>query len=76
MLLRAAIVGAGSIGREFAMKHLVEEVGVEVVAIIDTNIELATSLANDIRYKRAGGHVIGEKYNESVDQSTISAERP
>lgn len=70
-LLRFVVCGAGSIGREFALKHLVLENNVEVVAVIDVNIECALSLARDVAMQRAGAVVIGSKYRETVDQTSI-----
>ncbi len=66
-MLRVAVIGAGSIGREFALKHLRKELGVEVVAVVDTSLALAEALAYDVSLQRAGAKVIGTKYRETVD---------
>lgn len=71
-MLRVAVIGAGSIGREFAMLHLVEKLGVSVTAIIDTHLELAESLARDVAYRRAGAEVVGTKYRETVSDDAPS----
>lgn len=71
-MLRVAVIGAGSIGREFAMLHLVEKLGVSVTAIVDTQLELAQSLARDVAYRRAGAEVVGTKYRETVSDDAPS----
>lgn len=71
-LIKIAVVGAGSIGREFALKYLVSTNGVRVVAVVDINHELASALAEDIQYQQAGATVIGNKYRETVDRSSIN----
>ena len=40
-LLKFACVGAGSIGREFALRHISLCERAEVVAIVDLNLEAA-----------------------------------
>jgi len=70
-LLRFVVVGAGSIGREFALRHLVASNGAEVVGIVDINIEAARQLAIDVSLARAGGQVGGQKYRETVDITTL-----
>lgn len=72
-MLRVAIVGAGSIGREFALKHFTEELGVSVVAVVDRNLQLAKALASDVAYRRAGLEVVGGKYRETVDMAKASS---
>jgi predicted dehydrogenase len=67
MLLRVAVVGAGSISREYALRHLIEDLGVTVVAVIDSNISLAESLARDVTLRKAGAKVVGTKYRETVE---------
>ncbi len=66
-MLRVGVIGAGSIGREFALRHLVEKLGVSVTAVVDTQLELAKSLAKDVAYRRAGAKVIGSNYRETVE---------
>jgi predicted dehydrogenase len=65
-MLKVAVVGAGSIGREYALCHLIEELGVSVTAVVDMQLGLATSLARDVAYRRAGAKVVGSKYRETV----------
>ena len=65
-LLRVAVCGAGSIGREFALRHLVEDAGVVVVAVIDQNLTLAQALSVDVGMRRAGATVEGPKYRETI----------
>ena len=60
-LVRFAVVGAGSIGREFALRHLVKNNGAEVVAIVDQNVEMAANLATDVQFQKAGAKIIGTK---------------
>lgn len=48
-LLRIACVGAGSIGREFAIRHISRCVNAEVVAIVDLDISAAQRLADTSR---------------------------
>lgn len=71
-LLRVVVVGAGSIGREFALRHLVKDLGVEVVAIVDRQLELAQSLAHDVGLARAGAIVEGSKYRETVNAESAA----
>lgn len=73
-MLRAVVIGAGSIGREYALRHLVASLGVEVVAVVDANLDLARTLANDVAYQRAGGEVYGSKYREQVHKDGISVD--
>ena len=71
-VFKVACVGAGSITREFAMRHLHECDGVEVVAIVDLSLEAAQHLATDVRYRKAGACIQGSKYCETVDRNSIS----
>lgn len=71
-ILKVACVGAGSITREFSLKHLSDCDAVEVVAIVDINVDAAISLATDVRYRRAGASIIGTKYCETVDKSSVN----
>ena len=71
-VLKVACVGAGSITREFSLRHLSDCPSVEVVAIVDINLDAAQNLATDVRYRKAGANIIGTKYCETVDRSTVS----
>jgi predicted dehydrogenase len=72
LLLRVAVVGAGSIAREYALCHLVSQLGVVVVAVVDKQLELAENLARDVALSRAGGIVTGSKYRQTVDPESRS----
>jgi predicted dehydrogenase len=72
-MLRVGVIGAGSIAREFALRYLVASNGFEVVGIVDLNLEAAQSLAEDVGYHRAGATIIGTKYRETVDRSSLSS---
>jgi len=52
--MRVAVVGAGSIGREFALNHFGEATGTRVTCIIDRNAALAQALAADVGSVQAG----------------------
>eukprot|EP00937_MAST-01D_sp_MAST-1D-sp2_P005198 g5198.t1 len=65
--LRFAVVGCGSIGREFALKHLTAANGAVTTAVIDRDLGLAGALAADIGAALAGGRVSGSRYREHVD---------
>jgi predicted dehydrogenase len=71
-VLRVACVGAGSITREFSLRHLHDCDAVQVVAIVDLSIEAAQHLATDVRYRNAGACIQGSKYSETVDRNSIS----
>ena len=71
-VLKVACVGAGSITREFALRHLFDCIDVQVVAIVDLNLEAAQHLATDVRYRQAGACIQGSKYCETVDRNSIS----
>ena len=66
--LRVAVVGAGSIGREFALNHFGPETGTTVASIVDLDIAAARRLASDVGSVNAGGLVGGpNKYQATVD---------
>lgn len=74
MALKFGVIGAGSIAREFSLRYLNEINGAEVIAIVDVNIEAAKLLAEDVSYRRAGAKIIGSKYRETVDKTSITIE--
>ena len=70
--LKVACVGAGSITREFSLRHLHECPSVEVVAVVDLNLDVAQQLALDVQYRKAGAGILGSKYCETVDKDSVS----
>ena len=70
--IRFGVIGAGSIAREFSLRYLNENNSAEVIGIIDVNLEAAQSLAEDVSYRRAGAKIIGSKYRETVDKTSIN----
>lgn len=56
-LLRVAVVGAGSIGREFALEHLTASAGVRVSAVVDSDADAAATLAADVGSAQQLGEV-------------------
>ena len=65
-LLRIAVVGAGSIGREFALRHFGPHTLTTVASIIDINASAAEQLAIDVGSVAAGAHVTGGGYRETA----------
>ena len=57
-LLRVVVVGAGSIGREFALEHLTASAGVMVSAIVDLDAVAASTLAADVGSTEVGETVV------------------
>lgn len=57
MSLRVCVVGAGSIGREFALNHFNEQTGTTVAAIVDRDVKRAEALAKDVGAIQAGAKV-------------------
>ena len=64
--LRVAVVGAGSIGREFALEHFGRTTQTRVVAICDLDLKAAAALASDVSALYSGGRLGGSKYREIV----------
>jgi len=64
--LRVAVVGAGSIGREFALEHFGRTTQTRVVAICDLDLKAAAALASDVSALYSGGCLGGSKYRETV----------
>ena len=74
--MRVAVVGAGSIGREFSLHHFNEQLtGTSVVSIIDKNLEAAKALALDVGAAKAGGSVVtGQtRYHSTVEAKEDAA---
>ena len=75
--LRFVIVGAGSIGREFGLRHLSRpqaEYSTTVSAVVDSNLDAARSLASDITAKLGGAKLAGGLgYRETVVPSSSSS---
>lgn len=57
MVVRVAVVGAGSISREFALNHFGPHTSTRVTAIVDTNLVKAETLATEVGSFQAGGKV-------------------
>ncbi len=84
-MVRFAVVGAGSVGREYALRYLSSPaISAEgdidicnrqgdstVVAIIDSRQEAAEDLAKDVSLRRAGAALIGDKYRETADIASL-----
>lgn len=73
-IFKCIVVGAGSISREFALRHFIKDVSCEVIGVVDTQIELARSLAKDIALLKLGGKVTGTKYRETVELELTEGE--
>ncbi|CAD7942139.1 unnamed protein product [Amoebophrya sp. A25] len=67
MPVRFLVCGAGSIGREYALRHLVPANGAFVAGIVDRDASARKALAGLVTRQQAGGVVTGRKYQESVD---------
>jgi predicted dehydrogenase len=74
MPLRLAVVGAGSIGREYSIRYLCNQAEIVVYAVVDVNLAAAEALAADIRLRYAGGSIVGGKYRETIDPDTVPRE--
>jgi predicted dehydrogenase len=57
--VRFVVVGCGSIGREYAMRHLILNGLTTVAAVVDLDSALASSLARDVGLRLAGADVTG-----------------
>ena len=65
--LRVCVVGAGSIGREFALHHFGPSTNTVVSSIIDVDFEAARALAADVGSVQSGASVVGDsKYQATV----------
>eukprot|EP00964_Phaeocystis_antarctica_P078875 scaffold49079_cov62-Phaeocystis_antarctica.AAC.2 len=65
--LRVCVVGAGSIGREFALHHFGPSTNTVVSAIVDLDFEAARALAADVGSAQPGASVVGDnKYRATV----------
>ena len=65
--LRVCVVGAGSIGREFALHHFGPSTNTVVSAIVDLDSEAARALAADVGSVQSGASVVGDnRYQTTV----------
>ena len=65
--LRVCVVGAGSIGREFALHHFGPSTNTVVSSIVDLDFETARALAADVGSAQSGASVVGDnKYQATV----------
>ena len=70
--LRVAVIGAGSIGREFALHHFGAHTGTRVVSVVDIDIDAAKRLAADVGAAQAGAAVVGRnRYKSQVAASEL-----
>mmetsp|Transcript_48301 Transcript_48301/g.126297 ORF Transcript_48301/g.126297 Transcript_48301/m.126297 type:complete len:393 (+) Transcript_48301:17-1195(+) len=67
-VLRVAVVGAGSIGREFALRHFGPHTRTAVTSIVDIDPAAAERLAIDVGSVAAGAWVMGGGYSETVSE--------
>ena len=70
--LKVAVVGAGSIGREFALHHFGRDrSGTQVSSIVDVDAAAARALAEDVAAAQAGAaiRVGSSRYRSSVDRT-------
>ena len=68
-LMRVAVVGAGSISREFALHHFGPATGTVVVAVVDLDEGRALQLATDVGSVQAGAAIRdggGSKYRAAT----------
>jgi len=66
-VVRIAVVGAGSIGREFALRHFGPQTHTVVTSVVDANSSAAERLAIDIGSVAAGAAVAdGGRYRETA----------
>eukprot|EP00392_Amoebophrya_sp_AT5.2_P018350 g18870.t1 len=64
--VRFLVCGAGSIGREYALRHLTPQNHAFVAAIADPSGPARSALADLVAQQQAGGNVFGRKYQEQV----------
>ena len=64
--LRVAVVGAGSIGREYALHHFGSHTGTQVASIVDLDTSAAQALARDVGAAQAGAAIVGRNRYKSV----------
>ena len=65
-LVRVAVVGAGSIGREYALNHFTAAAGCVVSAIVDLDSTKAAALAADVGSVVAGSSISGGGYRSAA----------
>ncbi|CAE8599806.1 unnamed protein product [Polarella glacialis] len=63
--LRVAVVGAGSISREFALQHFGPQTHTEVACVVDVDEDRAKVLAADVGSIQAGAAVTGDRKYKS-----------
>ena len=68
-VLRVVVVGAGSIGREFALRHFGPHTRTAVAAVVDCDGDAAARLAVDVGSVAAGAAVKGGGYRETVSDT-------
>ena len=65
--LRICVVGAGSIGREFALHHFGQATNTVVSTVVDLDTEAAKKLAADVGSVQSGASVVGDnKYKATA----------
>eukprot|EP00928_Gymnodinium_smaydae_P057866 TRINITY_DN41091_c0_g1_i1.p1 TRINITY_DN41091_c0_g1~~TRINITY_DN41091_c0_g1_i1.p1 ORF type:complete len:411 (-),score=49.12 TRINITY_DN41091_c0_g1_i1:121-1233(-) len=74
--MRVAVVGAGSIGREFATRHFGPRTGTVVSCVVDIREDLAKSLAADVGSVQAGSGVVGNNPYRSRPSKSIGTPVP
>merc|ERR1740129_1291004 len=68
--LRVAVVGAGSISREYALTHFGPATSTSVACVVDVDEERASALAADVSSVQAGAQLVGDnKYRSRPSQS-------
>ena len=74
-LVRVAVVGAGSIGREYALNHLTAAAGCVVSAIVDLDSTKAAAPAADVGSVVAGSSISGGIFggdHAKAERSTVA----
>jgi predicted dehydrogenase len=66
--LRVAVVGAGSIGREFAITHIGAHTGTCVACVVDLDTAAAAKLAADVGSVLAGANISGRGYRATASK--------
>jgi len=74
--LKVAVVGAGSISREFSLEFFGPGTNSRVVAIVDLELKRAELLARDVAALQNGGKVSGRGYRQTVKGGVADASLP